>query len=349
MVPPDSWISVALQRRARGVKPLSPVGYLTPVAGGIPSSRRGQRAFPFTHSRRMRQTNLVFIAAAVMLATGCRAPRSSAIETSGGRTVPMSDGRVVQDEGGAPLMMLGVFHFASSGDAFRSQVPFDVLTPARQREVEELVDRLAAFRPTHVAVEALPERQRRLDSLYAAYVAGTYTLGANEIFQLGFRVARRLGHSRVYAVDARMRSYTTYESLQASLAALAQTPMLTLADQPWGARYWRLFQRDDSLKATQPLRDHLAYLNSEPRLRASMGANLIGLFRAGNDTLPLGPDWVTQSFNRDLRIFRNLQRLAEQPGSRTLLIIGASHIPTLRMLAESSPDIHHHPVGPYLR
>ena len=255
---------------------------------------------------------------------------------------------VVAPPGRTPLAILGVFHFGSSSDSYQRQVAFDIRAPDRQREVEQLVEQLERFQPTHVAVEALPEQQRRLDSLFAAYSRGEYTLGPNEIYQIGFRLARRLGHSRVYAVDARMRSYMTYAELKSGLAHRGQDSLLTFQQTEWGARYWRLFQRDDSARARRPLRDHLLYLNSDARLRASMGTNVVGVFRAGDDSTPLGPDWITQSFNRDLRIFRNLLSL-RKPGTRILLIVGASHVPTLRLLAEASPELRYVPIQSVLR
>jgi hypothetical protein len=42
------------------------------------------------------------------------------------------------------------------------------MTRQRQREIEAIVERLAAFRPTHVAVEWAADKQDRLDKCYAA-------------------------------------------------------------------------------------------------------------------------------------------------------------------------------------
>ena len=39
-----------------------------------------------------------------------------------------------------------------------------------------------------------------------------------------------------------------------------------------------------------------------------------------------GPDHVTAWYNRNLRIFANLQRLAAAPDERILLVIGAGHV-----------------------
>ena len=121
----------------------------------------------------------------------------------------------------AELLFLGVFHFADAGlDGYKPRFSIDFNSPERHRQVEEVVDRLAQFRPTKIAVEWPVKDQPRADSLYRAYVAGTYTLGTNEVYQLGFRLAKKLHHERVYLIDAPGRSYLTDESGRAEAASL---------------------------------------------------------------------------------------------------------------------------------
>ncbi len=100
------------------------------------------------------------------------------------------------------LLIVGTPHFGNPGrDVINTQVP-DVLTPERQAEIEALVEKLAAFRPTRVAVEWSADKQARLDQRYADYRAGRYTLSPNEIDQIGLRLAARLNLARVDAVDS---------------------------------------------------------------------------------------------------------------------------------------------------
>jgi hypothetical protein len=85
-----------------------------------------------------------------------------------------------------------------------------VLAPVRQRELEALAVDLAAFRPTRIAVERhariAVERhalgQAQLDAEYAAYRRGAFALPADEVYQLGFRLAARCGQPRVHGVNA---------------------------------------------------------------------------------------------------------------------------------------------------
>ena len=53
------------------------------------------------------------------------------------------------------VVLLGMYHFANPGlDAVKLRVD-DVLAPARQREIADLVERLATWHPEQVAVEWL--------------------------------------------------------------------------------------------------------------------------------------------------------------------------------------------------
>src|ERR1700760_1426451 len=71
------------------------------------------------------------------------------------------------------IMVVGVAHFDNpSRDVVNTKVD-DVLAPKRQKEIAAIVDQLAKFHPTHVAVEWSATKQEKLDARYAAYRAGT--------------------------------------------------------------------------------------------------------------------------------------------------------------------------------
>ena len=91
------------------------------------------------------------------------------------------------------VLLLGTFHFAyPQADAHKvdSANFIDVLSPARQKEIEELVSVIARFKPTRVYVESSWHGFH--DSLYSEYVKGRYKLGRNEIYQIGYRVAKQV-------------------------------------------------------------------------------------------------------------------------------------------------------------
>jgi hypothetical protein len=108
----------------------------------------------------------------------------------------------------ARLMLLGTFHFRDAGlDRYQPQHRIDVLSAERQAEVADIVARLARYRPTKVAIERRPDRQPEIDAEYATYQQDAFALPPDEQYQLGFRLARQLGHPTVYGVDAWGRYY----------------------------------------------------------------------------------------------------------------------------------------------
>jgi uncharacterized protein DUF5694 len=239
----------------------------------------------------------------------------------------------------ARLLLVGVFHFADPGlDAYKPRFHVDISSRERQREVEEVVGLLARFRPTRVAVEWPKAEQASLDSLYRAYLDGGERLGANEVFQLGFRLARRLGHPRVYAVDAEGRSPLTEAEARASAAALGIDVDSVLKRDPWDARYRELYAYEDSLKTVRTLRQHLLHANDPERIRLGHGHYLVGPFKLARGDNYVGVDDATRWYNRNLRIFSNLQQLTTSPEERILVFIGSGHLPILRFQAASSPE-----------
>jgi hypothetical protein len=234
----------------------------------------------------------------------------------------------------AQVLLLGTFHLDNPGrDAYKPRYDADILSPARQREVEDVVARLAAFRPTRIAVEWKRERQGALDSLYREYRAGRLPPRAGEVFQLGFRLAARLGHDRVYAVDVER-----HQALMDAVAPYERDFDVADSADAWRPRFRRLYAWEDSVKTTRSLREQLLYTNAPATIRRGHGIYFVGYFKAGADTSYVGPDFIAGWFDRNLRIFRNLQRIASGPAERILVVYGAGHLATLRHFVESSPE-----------
>ena len=98
------------------------------------------------------------------------------------------------------IMILGSTHLANPGiDHFNTKMD-DVLAPKRQREIEQLVEQLEAFKPTKIAFE-IDHLDTETQANYQGYLKGTYELKRWEVDQIGFRLAKQMGHPKVYCVD----------------------------------------------------------------------------------------------------------------------------------------------------
>jgi hypothetical protein len=229
------------------------------------------------------------------------------------------------------LMVVGVAHFDNPArDVVNTKVD-NVLTPKRQKEIIAVVDQLAKFHPTHVAVEWAAIKQEKLDTRYAAYRAGTYELTSDERDQLGLRLAAKLGLPRVDAVDwldeppgkdadYDFESYASAPDAKARLAALT--------DPKKGAQ-------ESAMLGRTTMAGFLAYLNSPAQL-GEKNSEYFDFAMLGDDEKAPGANWVGAWHTRNLRIFAKLVRVADRPNDRVLVIYGAGHAYLLNQFATDS-------------
>ncbi|MFP3362019.1 DUF5694 domain-containing protein, partial [Planococcus sp. SIMBA_143] len=69
-----------------------------------------------------------------------------------------------------------------------------------QDQIQALTDILARFKPTALAVEITKDKQKHLNDEYRSYLAGTFSLEANEVHQVMYRLGERLGLAEINAV-----------------------------------------------------------------------------------------------------------------------------------------------------
>jgi len=261
------------------------------------------------------------------------------------------------------IMLLGTFHFQDRGlDAYKPQLDLDILSPQRQQEVTDVVERLARFQPTKIAIERRPDRQAEIDQEYRAYLGAAFPLPGDEVYQLGFQLAKRLGHASIYCVDAWGRYYKPPLDLEAYAAnrttrelqqLLAEQfdfdpfrDLMTYAQEhgqealvaQWQIALQKAGESGDQTKMQQTLRETLLLGNREEHIWQSHDPYLVGPFKIGVGNEYPGVDYVTAWYSRNLRIFANLQRLREVADERILLIIGAGHLPILRHCVLASPE-----------
>jgi hypothetical protein len=248
----------------------------------------------------------------------------------------------------AKVMVLGVFHFDDAGlDDYKPAHQVDIHSEKRQAEILDLVNKLKDFRPTKIGLEFKNTAQARMDSLFNLYREGQFELPANEIYQLGFRLANQSGLQHVYGIDAPGESYPAISGLshQKYQEKAIEYTKLGLAEKPntiiWYPKYQELYEFEDSLKMVTPLEEYLLYLNSPPRTEIGHGPYLVDSFKYGigrKDDF-FGADMKTRWFNRNLRILQNIYRIIDSAEDRVLIIIGAGHLPILNHAIISSPEL----------
>jgi hypothetical protein len=248
------------------------------------------------------------------------------------------------------VLLLGTFHFQNSNlDTHKTKYVFNVFSPEGQSQLADVLARLERFNPTKILVERPSRLQPDIDAWYDGFRAGNHRNNPNEIITIGFALAQRLGHQRVYGFDANPEWLATApENPEAFAAAAARTKTPWAVNDPMNARYSAMYKRSDDIEETLTLRQRIRLMNDEDMLRLSHGSYFFyDGFRASDGAEFPGPDGFASAWhNRNLRMFSTIQRLAE-PGDRVLVLVGAGHVPILQHCVRSCPTMTWVPIDTY--
>lgn len=239
----------------------------------------------------------------------------------------------VGDPGGsamAEVLVLGVWHMASSGNHLFDTEADDILSSRRQAEMAELISVLERFQPTKIALEAEFSDSDVISARFDDYLNGELELSRNERQQIGFRLAKELGHTAVYSVDAdgeypfpRVQDYANARGRADELEAW-------MDEGRERAEAWNAFL------ASHTVLEALLHMNSDDYATLAFDYRIAHLGEPWNWA---GPDLITDWFQRNIRIYSNVLRLIDSPDERVLVIIGAGHLGWLRHNFASDPDV----------
>ena len=225
-----------------------------------------------------------------------------------------------QSDARPEILVLGTYHMANPGHDVHNMQADDVLAPKRQEEIAQLIEVLKRFHPTKIAIESTGTR--RVDQ-YSDYLAGKYTLSSNEIEQVGFRLAKELGHHTIYPVDEdgdfpwkRLVNYAKANGLAEKFDAMEARSAAQVKDA-------------ENFLRSHTVLEMLEYMNTD-----SMAAKGVAGYYAyvpyGDRFDYAGPDLLAAWYQRNIRIYHNIVKLIESPNDKILVIYGAGHLGWLR-------------------
>ena len=243
-----------------------------------------------------------------------------------GGTSAAAQQTTARSEPRARILVLGTYHFANPGlDVVKAEVA-DVLTPAKQAEIGRVVEALARFRPTKIAVEVRADRAAQLDSAYMAYRTAPGTLDRSEVQQLGFRLAARFRHPRLYAIDH--GGEFPFDAVM-QYAQEHDTGFVTRV----GRVTTELAAEMTRLQRQRSVGEILRLENTPARIREGH-ALYVETAKVGAGSTYVGANLLAKWYERNIRIFSDLQGIA-RPGDRIVVIFGAGHAAILRQLIDS--------------
>ena len=230
----------------------------------------------------------------------------------------------------AQVMFLGTYHFADARRDWVKTKIRDMNSPERQREIIELVNRIARFHPTKIAIEATPDRADAINHNLAAYRQGTYTLTTNEIEQLGFRLAQQSNIAQVSPIDSPLnldfdRLMTFLGSTDPGRAQRLGTLMQSISKR------FEDWDREFSVSQLMAIHNNRSYITQSHQFYLS-------LCEISDGTQFPGADIVGDWYKRNARIYANLRRTI-QSGDRVVVLYGSGHAKILRELVQDSGDL----------
>ena len=185
---------------------------------------------------------------------------------------------------------------------------------------------------------------------YLKYLNGTFSIDdkRNEVYQLGFKLAKKMGHKKIYCSDASAEwfgvklDWDNYD-VAAYLKSKGQYEKSTRYD------FQSFYELNDSLKTVQTLTEHLAMLNSPKNRLKDHQAYLTEMILEGSGDNYIGADAVAKWYRRNLRIFANAYDFTDfDREERLLLIYGSGHVWQLRQFFMDSPDFEYVELNEYL-
>jgi len=245
------------------------------------------------------------------------------------------------------IMTLGVFHFAYHNlDAVKTEDKdkISVLEEPYQSEIIAISKAICDYKPTIIAIEATPDKQLKIDSLYSLYKNNKFDLGKDEIYQLGFRIGKNLNIPVIYCVNDWGRHYDNIEGLfnDSTRAAKFDEYYLHSPDS--------IYRTSGASKKVSGIINELNELNDPNQIKERLSLYLLNPFKYEEQPRDFtGVDFETgRWFNRNLRIFRNIQRIPRSADDKILLIIGREHLNLLNLFFDISKEFEFVSPLPYL-
>lgn len=237
---------------------------------------------------------------------------------------------VAQTEARPEILVLGTYHMANPGHDIYNMQADDVRAPKRQQEISQLIEVLKKFQPTKVAIEAEGNSPRLKQ--YSDYVAGKYTLTANEIDQIGYRLAKEMGHKAIYPVDE--DGDFPWQRVLDYAKATGRKDKFDTVSANWGA----MVKEEGDFLASHTVLEMLEFINSDTRVARDVGY-YFALVPYGEPGDYAGPDLLASWYQRNIRIYRNIHELIESPNERILVIYGSGHLGWLRQDIANDPSV----------
>lgn len=241
------------------------------------------------------------------------------------------------------VLLLGTFHFDNPGLDVAQFEDANISSAKRQDEILEVVRLLKKFGPDKIFVEQPAASQAALDSRFARYARGQKALGLSELDQLGFRLAKELGHHSLYAVDFRGTDFP-FDSLVNSATAARQFELLGFMQRSIDS----IQKSFNASLRTRTVKELLLDQNSKATTDFQVGSYFEFLV-AGKDGDHIGSYLTSEWWRRNMVIYENVLKRLDGKEKNILVIFGSGHTALLQEMMKYNKKLELVPLAAVLK
>jgi hypothetical protein len=229
------------------------------------------------------------------------------------------------------VLNFGTFHMGFTNDETTTE--FDENDQNNQNQAREIAKQLAEFKPTVIIVERPPRSNEKLLEIYNRYIQNPDMefKYPTEIELIAYEAGRLSGTKRIYGVDHKMGyNYNIGNDIKNSI------------DSIWHDKFFQdplsYYPDIDSEKGSNKnLSNQLKQINHDQYLDFLITVNADILTHAGTKDGFEGADEAAKYYQRNLRMFSNLNRLELTQEDRVFILMGASHTAFFRDFISRNP------------
>ncbi len=233
------------------------------------------------------------------------------------------------------VLLVGTYHFANPGaDKFNVDAD-DHMSEMRQKEILEVVNSLAKFKPEKVFIENGVKWSSEADNFFQQYKDEKVDINqkgmTSEKFQIGFRLAKKMNNNHIYSVDVQGKWFEDKVQRYAdSVGMKSYTEMVK-----------NTFAYVDSLNVffrNHTVLENLYYLNNPDQQLTKNHLIYNNVFtRVGAGDNYIGADLVSEWYKRNLKIYSNILNNISPSDTAIVILFGNGHIHILRQLFQDNP------------
>ncbi len=237
------------------------------------------------------------------------------------------------------VLLVGTFHFENfnpenNSDIVQKQVS-DVLTEENQAELKKISQRIIDFKPNKIFVEYSFKNQTKLDSLFNSFPknADFKNQKRDELYQIGFRVAKKLNHENLYAIDT--RTSFPYDSLLKQMKKAKQFDLIHKDE----LELKQLEETANELfSSNKSLSEILFFYNQSEYRKSDVNWYLSLANQGGEIDNFVGSHLASEWYKRNLQMYSIIQKSIERGDKRIMILAGSSHIAMFKDFIDYNPD-----------